>query len=158
MRFNVLISLQGMISAEQGVKGARSFFMNDLCDDGNEVLHHQIRRPGGLQRGKGIEQVQHAAFRSFADALIDVHCKGLEAVRQRCLVHLEPVRIERRAVEQRVAAGIVDVDHFFAVFLGVFRERKDRLPEIRHRHDGPDHVFRHIGILHDPGKRLLIFI
>ena len=79
--------LRGMHPAEQRKIRNGVPFIQIRTGHAEEIAHHQVRGPGGLQLRKAVEEEERLSSRPLDDA-VNLYRKNLKAVRQRDRYHL----------------------------------------------------------------------
>ena len=132
---NFIDRLNGMLSPDDREESHRIQDKEERTGDTEEIAHHEVRRPGGLELGKTVEHIKRVQSLLLNDVM-DIHRKGFKAVRQR-----DPDCFDFRTFfYQRFMACKAEIDDIPAVLLRLPDIWVHKQPELRKIRYPPHHV------------------
>ena len=111
--------VKGMPPSDQRKKGHRIQLKQIGAGHPEEISHHQIRIPGGLQPGKTVEHIK-GVLPFLRNSLMDRHREGLKAQLRLKFADFYPFPFLR---QHGLMLGEPDVDQISPVRYGLTRER-----------------------------------
>ena len=117
--------VKGVASPEQGKAGHGIQAEQVRAGDPEEISHHQVRVPHGLELGEAVKNVKRLSS-IFRNAVVDVNCKSLKPLVRIELPYLQP----RAGPEQGLMAGKSHIDDCPPVSQRLFREGLCKTPEL----------------------------
>ena len=116
--------VKGMPASDDREKGHRVQDKQEGAGHPEEVAHHHVRGPGGLQFRKTVKHIEGIpAF--LLDCLMDLHSEGFKPVRQR---HTDPFYL--RALRHKLRmAGKTEIDNVPPVLFRLLHKRNRETAE-----------------------------